>query len=69
MNNKVISLKDWVPAQVKAHFLTEDEIDTWNAEYNESQLVQSDVVIALPVQETLSQETEDVRTTESAPEK
>ena len=68
MNNKVISLKDWVPAQVKAHFLTEDEVDTWNAEYNESQLVQSDAVIALPVQETLNPKSEGVRTTESAPE-
>ena len=66
--NKVISLKDWVPAQVKAHFLTEDEVDTWNAEYNQSE-EQSDAVIVLPVQETLNQKTEGVRTTESAPEK
>ena len=66
--NKVISLKDWVPAQVKAHFLTEEEVDTWNAEYNESQLTHSDAASALPVQETLNQKTEGVRTTESAPE-
>ena len=69
MNNKVIALKNWVPAQVKAYFLTEDEVDTWNAEYNQSQLVQSDAVISLPVQETLTPESEGVRTTESAPEK
>ena len=68
MNNKVIALKDWVPAQVKAHFLTEDEVDTWNAEYNQSQLVQSDAAIILPVQETLTPESEGVRTTETAPQ-
>ena len=67
--NKVISIKDWVPARVKTHFLTEDEVDTWNAEYNQSQLVQSDAVIALPVQETLSHETEDVNAAEPVPQK
>jgi hypothetical protein len=34
----VIVLKDWVPNRVRDSYLTEDEIDALNEEYNQSQL-------------------------------
>lgn len=33
-DNKVIVLKDYVPAWVKDAYLTKEEIDTWNEEYD-----------------------------------
>jgi vesicle coat complex subunit len=40
---KVIVLKDWVPGWVRDSYMTDDEIDTFNEEYHQSQLEQGDV--------------------------
>lgn len=42
-NDKVIVLKDWVPGWVRDSYLTKEEIDALNDEYNRSQLKQEDV--------------------------
>lgn len=39
----VISMKDWVPGWVRDSYLTEDEVDTFNEEYRQSQLTQENV--------------------------
>jgi hypothetical protein len=51
-------MKDWVPAWARASFLTKEEIDTWNEEYEQSQSKQEDVLSASPERETLPPKTE-----------
>ena len=41
--NKVIVLKDWVPAWVRDSYLTKEEIDAFTEEYDRSQLKQENV--------------------------
>ena len=41
--NKVIVLKDWVPAWVRDSYLTKEEIDAFTEEYHRTQLKQEDV--------------------------
>jgi hypothetical protein len=50
---KVISMKDWVPSLVKDSYMTEDEVDTFNEEYHQSQLEQCDAPTSLDNQALL----------------
>jgi hypothetical protein len=43
LDDKVIALKDWVPAWVRESYLTKEEIDALNDEYYRSELKQENV--------------------------
>lgn len=38
----VISIKDWVPGLVRDSYMSEEEVDTFNEEYRQSQLEPND---------------------------